>query len=97
MGICLVSVYDSAIAVCAKAFSTYIRVTVAALNFLGSDVFGTGIFTDISCHETRLASFPVHPFSFVFLHFLTLHVSRFMNWTVVLVVMVVVVSSSDMF
>ena len=44
MGICLVRVYESANTVCAKAFSTYIRVTVAAPNILGGDVFGTGIF-----------------------------------------------------
>ena len=44
MGICLVRVYDSALTVCAKAFSTYIRVTVAAPNILGGNVFGTGIF-----------------------------------------------------
>jgi len=44
LGICLVRVYDSAITVCAKAFGTYIRVTVAAPNILGGDVFGTDIF-----------------------------------------------------
>jgi len=44
VGICLVRVYDSALTVCAKAFSTYIRVTVAAPNILGGNVFGTGIF-----------------------------------------------------
>lgn len=44
VGICLVRVYDSAVTVCAKAFSTYIRVTVSAPNILGGDVFGAGIF-----------------------------------------------------
>jgi hypothetical protein len=44
MGIGLVRIYDSAIAFCAKAFITYVRVTVAAPNFLGGNIFGTGTF-----------------------------------------------------
>ena len=44
MGILLVRVYYSASAICAKAFITYIGVTVPAPNVLAADVFGTGIF-----------------------------------------------------
>jgi hypothetical protein len=44
VGICLARVYDSTITVCAKGFSTYIRVNVAASKILGGNVFGTGIF-----------------------------------------------------
>jgi hypothetical protein len=36
-------VRDSATSTCAKAFITYIRVTVQALYVLAGDVFGTGI------------------------------------------------------
>jgi hypothetical protein len=36
---------------CAKAFITYIRVTVRARNVIAADVFGTGIFNEISCHK----------------------------------------------
>ena len=36
---------------CAKAFIMYIRVTVPAPNVIAADVFGTGIFKEISCHK----------------------------------------------
>jgi hypothetical protein len=44
LGIRLAGVYDSATTVLAKAFFTYVRVTVPATNVLAVDVFGTGIF-----------------------------------------------------
>jgi hypothetical protein len=44
VGIHLARVYDSATIICAKAFITYISVTVPAPNVLATDVFGTGIF-----------------------------------------------------
>jgi len=40
----LVRVHYSASSICARAFITYIRVTVLAANVLAADVFGTGIF-----------------------------------------------------
>jgi hypothetical protein len=45
-GVCirLARVYDLAATVCAKAFITYIRVTVLARYFLAANVFETGIF-----------------------------------------------------
>jgi hypothetical protein len=62
VGIGLVRVYDSAIAFCAKAFITHIRVTVAAPNFLGGNVFGTGIFQWhlIPWNRTSLIPFACH-------------------------------------
>ena len=44
MGILLARVYYSASTICARAFITYIRVTVPAPIVLAADVFGTGIF-----------------------------------------------------
>jgi hypothetical protein len=44
LGIRLAMVYDSATTVFAKAFITYVRMTVPATNLLAVDVFGTGIF-----------------------------------------------------
>jgi hypothetical protein len=43
-GIRQARVYDSGSTTCAKAFITYIRVTVLAANILEADVFRTGIF-----------------------------------------------------
>jgi hypothetical protein len=40
----LARLYDSTTTISAKAFITYILVTVPAANVLGDDVFGTGIF-----------------------------------------------------
>ena len=42
-GIRLTSAYDSASTICAKTFSTYVRVTVTACYVLAADVFGTGM------------------------------------------------------
>jgi hypothetical protein len=44
VGISLARVYDSVTTICAKAFITYMRVTVLAPNVLVAEVFGTGIF-----------------------------------------------------
>jgi hypothetical protein len=44
VGIGLARVYDSATSFHAKAFITYIPVTVPAESVLTADVFGTGIF-----------------------------------------------------
>jgi hypothetical protein len=40
----LARIHDSAYTTCAKAFITYIRVTVRASSVLAVDVFGTGVF-----------------------------------------------------
>jgi len=44
VSICLADLYDLTIAVCVKAFVTYIKVTVLAPIVIAVDVFGTGIF-----------------------------------------------------
>jgi hypothetical protein len=56
----LVGTYDSATTICAKTFTTYVKVTVPAANVLVTDVFGTVLFRDISCHKTGTP-----PFSYV--------------------------------
>ena len=39
-------------------------------------------FTDVWCHKTSTNLVPVPTFSFIFPYFHTLHISRYMNWTV---------------
>ena len=65
MGICLARVYDSATTVCARAFITYIRVTVPAPMFWLPVYLILVFFTDISFHksDTSLSPLP-HPMSF---------------------------------
>ena len=50
MRIRLAGVYDSSNTVSAKAFIIYITVSMLAPNDPAADVFGSGIFTDISWH-----------------------------------------------
>jgi len=84
VGILLARVCDSGSTICAKAFITYIRVTVTAANVLTADIFGTVYFLLTSCATKQAqATYPAPPFSFVFPHFLALQVSRHGNWTVV--------------
>ena len=84
VGIRLARLCDSASTICAKAFITYIRVTVPAANVLAADVFGTVYFLLTSCAiKQTQATYPAPPFSFVFPHFLVLQVSGHGNWTVV--------------
>jgi len=86
VGIRLARVCDSASTICAKAYTTYIRVTVSAANVLAADMFGTVYFLLTSCAiKQTQATYPAPPFSFVFPHFLGLQVqvSGHGNWTVV--------------
>jgi hypothetical protein len=69
VGIRLVRAHDSATIICAKSFTTYIKVTVPVATVLAADVFGTLLFRDISCHKT--GTYPAPPFSYVYSPFLT--------------------------
>lgn len=53
LGVRLVTVLATTI--CAKAFNTYIRVTVPTPDILAADVLGLAFFTDISCHSTGMS------------------------------------------
>jgi hypothetical protein len=83
MGILLERVYDSATTAYAKAFITYIRVTVPATSVLAVDVLGTSIFRDIWCQvQVLLASFPTPPLSSPFPTSSSPQDSRCGEWTV---------------
>jgi len=84
VGIRLARICDSGSTICAKAFITYIRMTVLAANVLADDVFGTVYFLLTSrAIKQALATYPAPPFSFVSSHFFAQQVSRHGNWTVV--------------
>jgi hypothetical protein len=84
VGIRLARVCDSGSTICAKAFITYIRVTVSVSNVLAADVFWTVYFLLTSrAIKQALATYPAPPLSFVSFNLLALQVSRHGNWAVV--------------
>jgi len=82
VGICLARLYSLVTTICAKTFIICITHYRNLQVFQQPMYLGLLFFTDIACHKTVLASYPVPFFSFIFRHFLATQVSRQMSWTV---------------